>query len=124
MNIKSVLPNTAINPPKAVDRLERAIKSDSTHDRDANGQQTYDQNQKQQEPMTDEQLKMALEHLKNLPFVKEHGWAIELVQEEGRRFVLVKGSQGEVIRKFPEADLWTLPVDLEDKKGQLLKKSA
>lgn len=124
MNVKSVLPNTAINPPKPVDRLERAIKSDMTHDRDANGQQTFDQNQKQHEPMTDEQLKMALEHLKNLPFVKEHNWAIELVQEERRRFVLVKGHQGEIIRKFPEADLWTLPVDLDDKKGQLLKKSA
>jgi hypothetical protein len=39
-------------------------------------------------------------------------------------FVLVKTSAGEIIRKFPEADLWTLPVDLEDQKGQLLKKSA
>lgn len=124
MNIKSVLPNNLINPTRPVDKLDRTIKSDSAHDRDANGQQTFDQNQNHHEPMTDEQLKMALEHLKNLPFVKEHNWSIELIEEDGKRFVMVMSQQGELIRRFPEADLWTLPVDLDDKKGQLLKKSA
>lgn len=124
MNIKSVIPNNLINPVKTVDKVDRMIKSDVAHDRDPSSQQGYDQNQKQREPMTEEQLKMSLDHLKNLPFVKEHGWQIELVIEENRRFVLVKANTGEIIRKFPEADLWTLPVDLEDQKGQLLKKSA
>ena len=124
MNIKSVIPNNLINPVKTVDKVDRMIKSDVAHDRDPSSQQGYDQNQKQREPMTEEQLKMSLDHLKNLPFVKEHGWLIELVIEDNRRFVLVKANTGETIRKFPEADLWTLPVDLEDQKGQLLKKSA
>lgn len=124
MNIKSVIPNNLINPVKTVDKVDRMIKSDVAHDRDPSSQQGYDQNQKQREPMTEEQLKMSLDHLKNLPFVKEHGWQIELIVEENRRFVLVKANTGEIIRKFPEVDLWTLPVDLEDQKGQLLKKSA
>ena len=124
MNIKSVLSNNLISPVKTVDKVDRAIKSDTTHDRDANGQQTFDQNQDQKPPMTEEQLQMSLDHLKNLSFVKEHGWLIELVEENNRRFIFVKTAQGEIIRKFPEADLWTLPVDLEDQKGQLLKKTA
>ena len=124
MNIKSVIPNNLISPVKTLDKVDRMIKSDSTHDRDANGQQAYDHNQKQHEPMTEEQLKEAMEHLKNLPFVKEHKWQIQLVVEDEKRFVLVKDNLGEVIRRFPEIDLWTLPVDLEDRRGQLLKKSA
>lgn len=124
MNIKSVLPNTVISPVKTVDKVDRMIKSDIAHDRDGNGQQTYDQNKKHHEPMTDDQIKMALEHLKNLPFVKEHKWVIQLLIENEKRYVLVLGNLGEVIRKIPEADLWTLPLDLEDKKGQLLKKTA
>ncbi|MCK6599966.1 MAG: hypothetical protein L6Q37_16495 [Bdellovibrionaceae bacterium] len=124
MNIKSVIPNNLISPIKTLDKVDRMIKSDSTHDRDANGQQAYDQNQKQHEPMTEEQLKEAMEHLKNLPFVKEHKWQIQLVVEDAKRYVLVKDNLGEVIRRFPEIDLWTLPVDLEDRRGQLLKKSA
>lgn len=124
MNIKSVLPNTVISPVKTVDKVDRMIKSDIAHDRDGNGQQTYDQNKKHHEPMTEDQIKMALEHLKNLPFVKEHKWVIQLLLENEKRYVLVLGNLGEVIRKIPEADLWTLPLDLEDKKGQLLKKTA
>ncbi|MBN8537542.1 MAG: hypothetical protein J0M15_10860 [Deltaproteobacteria bacterium] len=124
MNIKSVLPNNVISPVKTVDKVDRMIKSDIAHDRDGNGQQTYDQNKKHHEPMTDDQIKMALEHLKNLPFVKEHKWVIQLLIENEKRYVLVLGNLGEVIRKIPEADLWTLPLDLEDKKGQLLKKTA
>lgn len=124
MNIKSVLPNNVISPVKTVDKVDRMIKSDIAHDRDGNGQQTYDQNKKHHEPMTDDQIKMALEHLKNLPFVKEHKWVIQLLLENEKRYVLVLGNLGEVIRKIPEADLWTLPLDLEDKKGQLLKKTA
>ena len=124
MNIKSVLPNNVISPVKTVDKVDRMIKSDIAHDRDGNGQQAYDQNKKHHEPMTDDQIKMALEHLKNLPFVKEHKWVIQLLIENEKRYVLVLGNLGEVIRKIPEADLWTLPLDLEDKKGQLLKKTA
>ncbi len=124
MNIKSVLPNNVISPVKTVDKVDRMIKSDIAHDRDGNGQQSYDQNKKHHEPMTEDQIKMALEHLKNLPFVKEHKWVVQLHIENEKTYVLVLGNLGEVIRKIPEADLWTLPLDLEDKKGQLLKKTA
>ena len=124
MNIKSVLNPNAINSVKSVDRAERTIQSDSTHDRDPNSNSGYDQNRKNNQPLTEEEIEHALEHLKGLAFVKEHGWVIEMQTEGSARFVLVKDAVGTLIRRFPENDLRTLPVDLDDKKGQLLKKSA
>lgn len=124
MNIKSLVGNIPTIPVRPVDKLERTIKSDNTQDRDANGQQMFDDQKKQREPMSEEQVEKCLEHLQNLPAVKENNWTIELSEIEGRRFVLVKDSSGQLIRKFPEADLWTLPTDLEDPRGQLLKKTA
>ncbi|MBL7543525.1 MAG: hypothetical protein JNL11_06890 [Bdellovibrionaceae bacterium] len=124
MNIKSVLNPNAINTVKNVERAERTIQSDSTHDRDPNSHPGYEQNQKNNQPLSEDEIQQALEHLEKLPFVKEHGWIIELATENNLRFVLVKDATGQLIRRFPESDLRTLPVDLDDKKGQLLKKTA
>ncbi len=124
MNIKGLVGNIPTIPVRPVDKLERGIKSDSTHDRDANGQQLFDDQKKKHEPMSEDQIEKCLEHLRNLPAVKENNWIIEFSALEERRFVLVKDSSGQVIRKFPESDLWTLPTDLDDPRGQLLKKMA
>ncbi|KYG69439.1 hypothetical protein AZI87_09670 [Bdellovibrio bacteriovorus] len=124
MNIKgmisNILPNTEV---RSVDRTGQAIKSDQTNDRDANGQEMYGGNQEQREPMTDEQLEKAMEHLRNLPAMKEHKWTVELDADEKGRFVIVKDNLGTVIRRIPELELWTLPSD-NSHRGQLLKRSA
>jgi uncharacterized FlaG/YvyC family protein len=126
MNIKgfisNIIPNNDI---KSVETIGKTIKSDTTHDRDANGQESYQQNPGQQErpPMTDEQLEKAMEHLRKLPATKEHKWTIELENKDEARFVLVKDNLGTVIRRIPELDLWTLPTD-DSPRGQLLKRSA
>jgi len=129
MDIKNAL--NAILPPslRKAAPSERSIKAGDTTDRDANGQAAYDQNQQQQhrEPMTEEQLKKALEHLASLPAVKEHNLSVELVELQGKKFVLLKEADGKVLRKIPENELWTLPVMNDSdprKKGQLLRKTA
>lgn len=124
MNIKSVLNPNSINTVKNLEKVDRSLQTDMTHDRDPNSQGGFDQNQKNNEPLTEEEIKNALDHLKDLPFVKEHGWQIEMLTEGLVRFVLVKDKAGQLIRRFPESDLRSLPVDLDDKKGQLLKKTA
>lgn len=125
MNIKGLIPNIQINELRPIDRTGRAIQSDSTHDRDANGQESYNQqNNQHKEPMTDEQLKKAMEHLLSLPSFKEHHWTVDLVVDnKGDRFVLVQDNLGTLIRRIPESDLWSLPTD-DSPKGQLLKRSA
>lgn len=125
MNVKGLLgsqiPTVPIRPAEKVDRT---IHSDMAHDRDANGQQSFGGQGQEHGPMSDEQLKQALEHLRQLAAVKEHKWSVELVLENDKKFVLIKDVLGALIRRIPEADLWTLNIDDQVPKGQLLKKTA
>lgn len=105
-------------------KVDRTIKSDSTHDRDANGQDFTGGQKKEHGSMSEEQLKMAIEYLENLPSVKDSKWTIESVLEEEKRYLLVKDNLGTIIRKIPESELWTLPFDKDVRTGQLLKRSA
>ncbi|MNL56350.1 hypothetical protein D3C87_1798390 [compost metagenome] len=73
--------------------------------------------------MTEEQLEKAMDHLRNLPATKEHKWTVSLEGETQSRFVLVKDNLGNLIRRIPEEDLWTLPTD-NTSRGQLLKRAA
>lgn len=124
MNVKTIIGNAA-NDIRPAKQAERAIKSDITHDRDANGQQAFSGNQQQhREPMSDEQLEVFLERLRDLPGVKEHHWKIEVEKSPTGLFVLVKDNLGAVIRRIPEADLWSLEADAERANGHLLKKTA
>lgn len=125
MNIKglfgaNILP---ITPIKA-GATERTIKSEASADRDANGQQAGGGEQQQKDPMNEEQIQKALEHLRNLPSVKEHNWQVELIFVENKKYVLVKDSNDVIIRRIPELDLWTLESEALQGKGQLLKKTA
>jgi uncharacterized FlaG/YvyC family protein len=126
MNIKgffsNIMPNTEVRP---VERAGQAIKSEMTHDRDANGQDfSGGQQQQHRDPMTQEQLEKAMEHLRNLAAFKEHKWQVELdASSSEERFVLVKDNLGNLIRRIPELELWTLPSD-DSPRGQLLKRSA
>ncbi len=129
MNIKGLLGNMITAPIRNKDgatKAERTIKSDSTHDRDANAQQFYDQNKKQQQQgsLSEEQFKKAIEYLETLSSVKEHHWKVDTVVEESKRFVVIKDNLGTVVRRIPETDLWSLPFDKDVRTGQLLKKSA
>lgn len=104
---------------------EKLIKTDSATDRDANGQMFQGENQEQQHPpMSDEQLKKAMEHLKNLAVVKENSLSVELIEQDGKKFVLLKEFAGKVIRRIPESELWSLQVVKDTEKGQLLRKTA
>ncbi|WP_413295288.1 hypothetical protein ACLSU7_09355 [Bdellovibrio sp. HCB185ZH] len=124
MNIKGLIPNIQPSDVKSIDRTGRAIQSDSAHDRDANGQESYQQQQQEQKPpMSEEQLEASMEHLRKLPAFKEHRWTVELEDIGGQNFVMVRDNLGTLIRRIPEAELWTLPSD-DSPRGQLLKRSA
>jgi hypothetical protein len=128
MDIKNAL--NAMIPPqlRAKENVERPIKMGNATDRDANGQQTFQEREQHREPMTQEQFEKALEALQNLPAVKEHNLTVEPIEVDGRRMVLLKEADGKILRRIPEAELWTLPEmkssDPSTKKGQLLRKTA
>lgn len=121
MNIKTIVPQLNPIESRPVDRTKKLVKSDQTHDRDANGQQTFSEEQ-EHPPMSDEQLQQAIEKLKNLAATKEHKWQIYLDIDGEVRSVLVKDNLGNLIRRIPEKELWTLP-EHDNPKGHLLKKA-
>ncbi|MBX3041662.1 MAG: hypothetical protein KF789_13230 [Bdellovibrionaceae bacterium] len=126
MNIKGLLGPQVMPQIRPTEKVDTAIHSDKTQDRDANGQQMYERNQQEKKPpMSDEQFQKALAHLAALPAVLEHKWRVmAAVEEDGSRAVLIKDNLGTLIRKIPEAELWSLPLDEPTSKGHLLKKSA
>lgn len=126
MDIRNAIGSLLPTNLRKKDPVERGIKSDSTTDRDGNGQMPQQQkNEGDHPPMSDEQLNKALEHLKSLAVVKDHHLTVELVVAEGdKKFVLLKEPDGKLIRRIPEEELWTLQVVKEKEKGQLLRKTA
>lgn len=126
VDIKRLFNFPTINTVKMPSKTERVAKFDSADDRDANGQEGYQkQKEKQQhEPMTDEQIEKALAELRAHAAVKEHNWQVHLETVEGKRFVLIKDNMGNLIRRIPEAELWSLNFSAEPGKGQFLKRTA
>lgn len=110
---------------RAKSPLEKPLQSGASTDRDANGQQFGSgQQDTPPGPMTEEQIQQALEHLRNLPVVKEQNFRVELKVIETRKFVLITDSLGKVIRRIPEAELWSLNTTKDSSKAQLLSKVA
>ena len=129
MNIKGLFGQMITSPIRngdgtSVSKAEKSIKSDESHDRDANGQQSFSGQQKEKEPMSEEQFEQAIELMKNLPSVKEHNWKIEKRTENNKHFLFVIDNLNNVVRRIPENELWSLPFDKDARTGQLLKKSA
>lgn len=124
MNIKGLL-GAQISPAiRPTEKVDRTIHSDRSNDRDANGQQMYEDGRREKPPMSEEQIQKALEHLRQLPAVREHRWTVELSVENDKKFVLIKDNLGTLIRRIPELELWSLNVDEPTPKGHLFKKTA
>ena len=126
MNIRNMLGNAVpVSPATSAAKVERPIKTDSSHDRDPQGQQ-YSQQEKQKEKMTAEQFEKALTILRKKDFIKDMNWLVSSITENDVKYAWVKDSQGETIRKIIEFDLWEIFNDsnVEETKGQLLKKTA
>ena len=126
MNIKNLLGlNTASTPVTRSATADRPIKSEASHERDANGQEFYSKQQKK-EKMSAEQFKKALELLRLKPFMKEMNWVVVSHLEDGLQFAWVQDQSGKTIRKIAEYDLWEIfdTTAQIPNKGQLLKKTA
>lgn len=123
MDVKGILNNIIPLNLRAKDKVEKSIKADSTTDRDANGQSSAGSQEQKREPMSEEQLEKSMQHLRGLAVVKENNLSVELLELEGKRFVLLKEPNGKIIRRIPEAELWDLQSETGNK-GQLLSKSA
>ncbi|MES2802859.1 MAG: hypothetical protein V4654_10230 [Bdellovibrionota bacterium] len=129
MNVKNLAGNAIINSlpaAKGANASEKAIKSESAHDRDANGQAMYQKNKKK-EKMTREQADKAIIALNAKPFMADMKWVALLIDDNGFYYAEVKDQAENVIRKIAEFDLWEVfetPAIENSQKGNLLKRTA
>lgn len=129
MNVKNLAGNAIINTLPSVQQQPetKTIKSENTHDRDANGQQQYQKQQKKKEKMNREQAEKAIANLNAKHFMIDMKWVAVLVEDEGRFYAEVKDQEANLIRKIAEADLWEVfetPANEASQKGNLLKRTA
>ena len=130
MNIKNLAGNAIINSlpaTKEASASEKAIKSESTHDRDANGQAQYQKQHKKKEKMSREQATIALATLNAKPFMNDMKWVAKLIDDNGFYYAEVKDHEQNTIRKIAEFDLWELieSSSIENSsKGNLLRRTA
>lgn len=126
MNIKGFLGNSVpVSQVASAAKAEKPIQTDSTHDRDANGQEFY-QREKKKEKMTNEQFEKALAILREKNFIKDMNWIVMAVYEGDTKYAWVQDQSGQSIRKIVEFELWDLFEDTkkEQTKGQLLRRTA
>lgn len=131
MNIKNFASTTqlmnGITSTQAVNSKDRAIKSESTHDRDANGQSLYEK-QKKKNKMSKEQAEKALELLNAKTFMTDMSWLASLIEEEGFFYAEIRDKNNDLIRRISESALWELfeetSISTTNTKGNLLNRSA
>jgi len=129
MNVKNLAGNAIINSlpaTKGANASEKAIKSEMTHDRDANGQAMYQKNKKK-EKMSREQAEKAVATLNAKHFMTDMKWIAVLIDDNGFYYAEVKDQEENVIRKIAEFDLWEVfetPAVENSQKGNLLKRTA
>lgn len=106
------------------ERVEKGIKSDTTHDREGNGQMPSGNDSEHREPMSEDQFEQAIEHLKKHQVFKDNNLEILVQKVESKRFVIIREPNGKVLRRIPESELWSLQAIKDNEKGQLLSKTA
>jgi len=107
----------------------KAIKSEITHDRDGNGQEAYQRQQKKKQKMTKEDAEKAIGRINAKQFMSDMSWKAKLIDEDGFFYAIVEDSQQNIIRKIGEFDLWdaldaSYLQDSDTSKGNLLKRTA
>ena len=89
-----------------VSGLAKPIKSsESSPEKDANGQEFYSKQQRKKERMSDEQFEKAIGILREKKFMKDMNWLVEIFSDNGFRYAWVKDHEGVTIRKIAEFDV-------------------
>lgn len=122
MNIRSLTQLPTVLSPTKVSEASNAIKPHDTAERDADGRQPFGEEKKR--PVTPEELEKIIENLKKHPGVIASQLSIEVVQEESRQFLLIKSSDGQIIRRVPETDFYQLLDNLDQSNGRIFSKAA
>ena len=125
VNIKGI--TNIYEPVQTAQAAKKAeVKSGQTDERDSNGRREDQSDQKHHEPMSEEQLSQVIKTIAALPGVKNNHLIVSIEVRSSIKMAIIKDSNGEVVRRIPEKNLWhflTQGPD-QDSKGQLLDKAS
>ena len=121
MSIRSVS-----NPlmPFEVPQVNKNVRTDATTDREPQ-QQGFDRGGEEtpRRNLSDAELQAAIDHLKQIPGIKDNNLNVRLVRENGIVLVFVEEPNGKVVRRIPEMELSTLTRSTK-LKGNILDKAS
>lgn len=121
MNIRSLSsPVTALQPSKVKENTGE-IKFQDTAERDADGRQPFGEKKRR---ITEDELNDVIEKLKTHPGVIANNLSVEITQEAPDRILLLKGADGQIIRRVHEADFIDLLESIDQTNGRIFHKAA
>jgi uncharacterized FlaG/YvyC family protein len=121
MNIRSL--SNIVTPlnSSSIKEASTAIKSHDTTERDADGREPSKSPPRE---VTEEEIEKILQNLKEHPGILANNLSVELVQENEVRVILIKSSDGQIVRRVPQGEFYYLLETLGQNNGRLLSKTA
>ncbi|MDB2425999.1 hypothetical protein N9W41_00475 [bacterium] len=121
MNVKTITNNLSSIVPQKKTEDTKAVKSEHSQDRDADGRKEREE-QPKKEHFTDEEVLRALNYLKNLEGIKTNNLQVSFENTDSQIIFYLKEPSGKVIRRLIGPDVWNLMIS-EAEKGHLLDKA-
>jgi uncharacterized FlaG/YvyC family protein len=121
MNIKGIVGNLI-----PIEFAKRNLRKTENHpDRDAQQGGQGGGEPPKHHKFTEEELKAALQMLKELPGIKQNNLQFRVERNNDRIIVFVEDPTGKVIRRIPDLELWSMysRKQNDSARGNLLNKS-
>lgn len=121
MNIKGFFTNP-LSPATATEKVSNKLKMQESADRDADGRR-QPQEEEVKRHLTDEEFNSALKTLEKHPGLVANNLTIRVEESGGQKIVLIEDSQGNVVRRLSESQLWSAIQAFDRKTGSILDKA-
>ena len=123
MNVRTVTnPISPLEKQKVSDSETNVKMNESSQDRDANGQRQQE-DQSDQSPLSEEEKKKAEEYLQNLDSLKISGLNYSFETSGEMKFIIIRDSEGNIVRRIPEYEMRSLIGDKSKTTGQIFHKA-
>lgn len=121
MNIRSL--SNVITPvtTSTIKEANSAIKSHDATERDADGRE---QQGSPQRDCTDEEIEKIIKNLKEHPGVIANNLSVVLEVQNEVKVILLKDSQGQIIRRVVEKEFYQLLETIGQNNGRIISKTA
>lgn len=104
MNIRGLSNPALVLGKERVEEQKRNLKSDQATDRDANGQQTYDDGSGQV-CLSDEQMEKALKMIQNHPGFSDNGLEAKIEHQGSLKYIAIYSPDSQLIKRINETSL-------------------